>query len=367
MKNRIELLFLCIISIACSSQKQTLSGFPSGFEPEKVGNRLCRNFLNRGHQLHRNQWIHYAEVCTWYGALKFTEITNDTLLIKQLQQRFEPLFTIEAQHRPPYTHVDWNMFGSLALELYQITGEQRYFDLGIGYADAQWQTPDTASVTEKDWANQGFSWQTRLWIDDMFMITILQSQAYKSTGKCEYIDRAAREMVFYLQQLQRPNGLFFHSPEAPFYWARGNGWMAAGMTELLRYLPENNPHKKAILKSYQLMMSSLLKYQSENGLWNQLIDQTGFWQETSGSAMFAYALITGVKKGWLEAKTYQPAAEKAWLSLVAHLNENGELTDVCVGTNASNDRQYYYDRPRVSGDFHGQAPMLWCVFALLEK
>jgi rhamnogalacturonyl hydrolase YesR len=366
MKNQLLLLSFVTALFACATTKNTLSEFPKDYKPENAGHQICKNFLNRGHQLHRNRWIHYAEVCTWYGALKFAEITNDSLLIKQLQERFEPLFTTEAAYRPPYTHVDWNMFGSLPLELYQITGEQRYFDLGIKYADAQWQTPDTASTAAKNWAEQGFSWQTRLWIDDMFMITILQSQACKATGNREYIDRAAREMTFYLQKLQRPNGLFFHSPEAPFYWARGNGWMAAGMTELLRYLPEDNPHRSQILQSYRLMMSSLLKYQSGNGLWNQLIDQADFWPESSGSAMFTYALITGVKKGWLERKIYEPAIQKAWPALVSHLNENGELTGVCVGTNASNDRQYYFDRPRVAGDFHGQAPALWCCYALME-
>mgnify|MGYP007102614714 CR=1 FL=1 len=32
-----------------------------------------------------------------------------------------------------------------------------------------------------------------------------------------------------------------------------------------------------------------------------------------------------------------------------------------------NDLQYYYDRPRRTGDYHGQGPVLWCTVALLEK
>ena len=32
-----------------------------------------------------------------------------------------------------------------------------------------------------------------------------------------------------------------------------------------------------------------------------------------------------------------------------------------------NDLEYYYDRPRIIGDYHGQAPMLWCTYALLCK
>lgn len=76
----------------------------------------------------------------------------------------------------------------------------------------------------------------------MYMITIVQTHAYKVTKDRKYIDRAAKEMVMYLDELQRPNGLFYHAPDVPFYWGRGNGWMAAGMSELLRCLPKK--HKR---------------------------------------------------------------------------------------------------------------------------
>ena len=54
-----------------------------------------------------------------------------------------------------------------------------------------------------------------VWIDDMFMITTIQSQAYLATGDRKYIDRAAAEMAMYLEKIQRPNGLFYHAPTAP--------------------------------------------------------------------------------------------------------------------------------------------------------
>src|SRR5262245_54557516 len=98
-----------------------------------------------------------------------------------------------------------------------------------------------------------------MWIDDMYMITMIQSQAYRATKDRKYIDRAAKEMVLYLDSLQKPNGLFYHAPDVPFYWGRGNGWMAAGMSELLRVLPKDNAHYDRILKGYQTMMTSLLK------------------------------------------------------------------------------------------------------------
>lgn len=93
----------------------------------------------------------------------------------------------------------------------------------------------------------------------------------------------------------------------------------------------------------------------------------GYLGKTSGSAIFTYAFITGVKHGWLDAKEYAPATRKAWMALLSYINENGGVMEVCVGTNKKNDKQYYYDRPRNVGDYQGQAPYLWCTFALLEK
>lgn len=68
------------------------------------------------------------------------------------------------------------------------------------------------------------------------------------------------------------------------------------------------------------MMASLLKYQVEDGMWRQLIDDPASWKETPSIGMFTCAFITGVKEGWLNAKTFGPAARKAWLSLIKYIN-----------------------------------------------
>ena len=115
------------------------------------------------------------------------------------------------------------------------------------------------------------------------------------------------------------------------------------------------------------MMASLVSYQMKTGMWRQLIDDAEAWPETSGTGMFTFAMITGVKNGWLDKKIYGEAARKGWLALTSYINENAEITDVCEGTGKKNDRQYYLDRKRLTGDMHGQAPVLWCATALLRK
>jgi rhamnogalacturonyl hydrolase YesR len=82
--------------------------------------------------------------------------------------------------------------------------------------------------------------------------------------------------------------------------------------------------------------------------------------------MFTFAMVTGVKNGWLDAKTYGPAARRAWLALVGYIDQNADVTSVCAGTNKLNDLAYYLARPRRTGDLHGQAPVLWSASALLR-
>jgi rhamnogalacturonyl hydrolase YesR len=142
--------------------------------------------------------------------------------------------------------------------------------------------------------------------------------------------------------------------------------MAAGMAELLTSLPKNHPQRAKIMAGYQKMMAGLLKYQGADGLWKQLIDHPEAWDETSSTGMFTFAMITGVKNGWLNKKIYGAAARKGWLGLVSKINADGDISDVCEGTNKKNDLNYYLTRARNTGDLHGQAPILWCASAFLR-
>ena len=333
-----------------------LKQWPQGYDPRELGTALAQHFLTSPH-FHPDRIV-YPEVCAWYGALELARITSNNDLISKLQARFEPLFSTESALLPPSgQHVDFSMFGSLPLELYMITKDKRYLDLGLKYADAQWSKPDAQGLTD----------ETRFWIDDMYMITIVQVQAFRATGDHKYLDRAATEMAAYLDKLQQPNGLFFHAPDVPFFWGRGNGWFAVGMTELLRDLPRDHPHRSRIEHGYHTMLAALLRYQPPAGAWRQLIDRDDSWPETSGTGMFAFALISGVRTGRLDTATYGAAARGAWIALAGYVDQNNNVTSVCEGTNKKNDLEYYLLRKRRTGDFHGQAPLLWTAAALLRS
>ena len=120
------------------------------------------------------------------------------------------------------------------------------------------------------------------------------------------------------------------------------------------------------MKGYKTMMASLLRYQGKDGMWRELIDHEEAWPESSSSAMFAFAMITGVKNGWLDASAYGPAARRGWIAVIGYIDQNSNLTSVCEGTGKKNDLDYYLVRKRITGDFHGHAAVLWAASALLR-
>ena len=139
------------------------------------------------------------------------------------------------------------------------------------------------------------------------------------------------------------------------------------MTEVLQSLPADHQLYAEIVNRYKNMMSSLLEYQAESGMWRQLVDNKLSWEETSCSAMFAYAMAAGVHNGWLDDVQYESAVQKAWKALRDKLDPQGNLPDVCAGTGQKNDVEYYLNRPRTKGDLHGQAPFLWLACELMEN
>ena len=295
----------------------------------------------------------YKVACEWYGALSVASLTDSQELLDALVSKFDPFKTDFVQEMlDGEAHVDRYIFGIVPLEIYLQTGDESYLPLGTETADEQQRTD-----------------QTRGAIDDMFMMKALQLEAYRATAAPVYIDFMAATMSEYLGA-QQDNGLFFHNEnEARVYWGRGNGWFAAGMAEIMRDLSSDPESYRTIHGGYDRMMDGLLTVQSDGGLWYQVLDRqadTSNWEESSGSAMFTYAMIAGVKRGILDADTYVPVIDAAWAGLEDKISMQGDISDICVGTWYNATAEEYMALDRLSGDGHGQAPVLWAAAELLR-
>jgi rhamnogalacturonyl hydrolase YesR len=269
------------------------------------------------------------------------------LLLDRLGARYRTL--IAARLTNSANHVDVNVEGVLPLELGRRKRDRLMVAAGLALADGQWRESGPDGLTA----------QARYWIDDVWMIGLLQIQAWRATRVASYRDRAALMARLYITRLQQPGGLFHHGPNAPFHWGRGNGWVAAGLAEILSELPRRHPDHGPILAGYKRMMAALLDHQAANGMWRQLIDRPDSWEESSATAMFGFAFALGQRSGLLSDADYGRAARRAWNALGERVGADGKLAGICVGTGQSSDAAYYLSRPVVTGDLHGQAALLW--------
>ena len=237
------------------------AGEPLTPSPQVIGKKLVDNFLARDLWYMGRHGLAYPEACTALGALDYAQLTKDDSLTKKIKNRYRAFLTgDDPQILPRHQHVDISVSGALLLRIYRNTGDKAYLQAGlVEFADKTWAKPNAEGLTPI----------RRWWIDDMYMLTILQAEAFRVTNNARYADRTARLMSSYIVKLAQADGLYFHADNVPIRWGRGNGWTAAGMAEALDVIPPEDPNYQTVLTGYQRMMKSLLDCQAESGLWRQ--------------------------------------------------------------------------------------------------
>jgi rhamnogalacturonyl hydrolase YesR len=348
---------LALAAGAVQAQPEAAPAIAAAASPAKVGGMAAAAYLARAEIVPLRtsvaRGVHYADVASGYGAARLAAATGDRALLDRViaRERIASAFDNSANH------VDVSVYGTWPLEIARQTGDAAALRRGLALADNQW-----ASL-----GDDGLTTQARYWIDDVWMIGSLQVQAWRASKDSRYLDRAALMARRYVERLQQPNGLFFHGDAAHYFWGRGNGWVAAGFAEILTDLPATHPERAAVEAGYRKMMAALLANQAKDGMWRQLIDHPESWKETSGTAMFGFAMARGVRLGILKDPAYARAYQRAWNALAGYVQPDGQITEVCVGTNKADNVAHYLNRPRATGDLHGQAALLWFAAELADR
>lgn len=212
-----------------------------------------------------------------------------------------------------------------------------------------------------------------VWLDDMFMA--LPSMAVRSqyANDPKQIDEAANIATGFFKRMWMPEkNIFRHGyvegagSQPSMAWGRANGWAILTMCQLLDFLPENHPKRAEILDIYRKHAAGLAELQGIDGFWHQLLDRPETYNETSATAIFAYALAHGINEGWLDATTYGPVAQLAWEAVSSKINDKGEVEDVCVGTGMGFEPAYYAYRPVSVKAAHGYGPAIWAGAEMIK-
>ncbi|WP_183557447.1 glycoside hydrolase family 88/105 protein [Mucilaginibacter sp. SP1R1] len=190
-----------------------------------------------------------------------------------------------------------------------------------------------------DWKN-GIASREWAWCDALFMGPTALSYLSKATNNPEYLNTAIKlwwKTTNYLydpsEHLYFRDGSYLNKKEKngkKVFWARGNGWVLAGLVRVMENMPANHPEKKKLEKLYQDMAVKIASLQQPDGSWHaSLLDPESYpVKETSGTGFYCYALLWGLNHGLLDNKTYWPVVKKGWSALVTSVHPNGMLGNV---------------------------------------
>jgi rhamnogalacturonyl hydrolase YesR len=185
------------------------------------------------------------------------------------------------------------------------------------------------------------------------------------TGDNTYFNEAVKQYTqFSKRMFNNERGLYMHGwvqdmdPHPQFHWARANGWAILTKIELLDALPKDHPGRAAILEMLKKHATGLAQRQDATGFWHQLLDRNDSYLETSATAIYAYCFARAINNGWLDAKTFGPAALLAWNAVSTKVNSSGQVEGTCVGTGMGFDPAFYYYRPVNNFAAHGYGPLL---------
>ncbi len=222
-------------------------------------------------------------------------------------------------------------------ELAGTTGDGRYANLIIDAAN-RFQPADSGDALPP--CDPDFR------TEDMFMAGAILGRAFQITGEGRYVDLLT---AFLLDgKIQQDNGLFWHCRSAPFYWGRGNGFAALGLTETLSYLPESHANRPAALAIYRELIESLRGLQRQSGLLPQVLDFPGSYDEFTATCMMGYAIARGLRRGWLP-DDFRGSVDLAWQAISERIDDVGNVVDACASTGVQQNVRDYLDRPAIYG------------------
>ncbi|MTK52966.1 glycoside hydrolase family 88 protein [Paludibacter sp.] len=206
---------------------------------------------------------------------------------------------------------DWQVCFQVYCDLYKLAPDNMKIARALQVMEYQMSTP-----------NKDYWW----WVDGLYMVMPVMTKLYKITQNPLYLEKLYDYFVY-------ADSLMFDSEAKLYYrdaryvfpphktingkkdfWARGDGWVFAGLARIINDLPKNYKHKALFISRFKQLAQSIINCQQKEGYWTRsLIDpQQAPGYETSGTAFFTFGLLWGINNGYLKDKKYTSSALKGW-------------------------------------------------------
>lgn len=288
-------------------------------------------------------------------------------------------------YRPEEYNIDHVKNGRSLLFLYKVTGQQKYLKASEKVYNQLLTHPRT---------KEGGFWHKKIypnqmWLDGLYMAQPFYTEYAALMGIDSVFDDVVNQFT-YMENHARDEktGLLYHGwdesrkerwsdPEtglSKHFWARGMGWYAMALVDVLDSFPEEHVGRKKLLQILNRTLTAAARYQDpKTAVWYDIVDlghREGNYVEASGSSMFVYAMAKAVRKGYVPKKDFQKHIDKGYAGLVKQfitpggpdrVNINHVVTVSGLG-GAKNYRdgsfEYYMSEPVKPNDPKGVGPFI---------
>ena len=342
----------------------------------------------------KSTW-NYIDGCMIKAVIELYHITGNKKYL-EFADSFINYFVNEDGSIQSYDPKEYNLdnvnAGKTLFDLYKLTGREKYRKaIDTVYSQLKGQ-PRTST---------GNFWHKMIYPNQIWMDGLYMAQPFYMQYEVEYNNKAncrdSYEQFLHVYDLMRDtrNGLYYNayddSREAFWcdpvtglsdnFWLRALGWYAMALVDTMEVMPEEMAEEKARLGAvYKELIDAMLPYQDqESGMWYQVVNRGRIqpnYLETSGSAIFAYAIMKSVRLGYLDER-YFAFGRKAFDGICEKYlsEENGELQlgGICLVAGLGNKEMregtfdYYMREPVVKNEAKGVAPLILAYIEIMMR
>ena len=206
---------------------------------------------------------------------------------------------------------DWQICFQTYADLYNILPDDRRIKRAKEVMEYEMSTPQS-----------DYWW----WADGLYMVMPVMTKLNKITGNKKYLDKLYEYVLVSDSIMYDPEeGLYYRDAKYVYpkhksangkkdFWARGDGWVLAGLAKVLKDAPADWEHRKFFEDKYRRMADAVVACQQPAGYWSRSMydEEHAPGPETSGTAFFTYGLLWGINNGYLSDPKYLDAAKKGW-------------------------------------------------------
>ncbi len=273
--------------------------------------------------------------------------------------------------------------GKTLFELFALTGKEKY-EKAIQLIYSQ--------IEKMPRTSEGSFWHKNIYPNQVWLDGLYMCQPFYMEYVRKYMDGKGTEDIYLQFDNVEKNmkddrtGLYYHAFDcsrqmfwcdkvtglSQHFWLRALGWFSMALLDTLdKADPADGQPYENLKKRFAALIDSLIKYQDESGMWYQVINYGGMeknYLETSGSSILSYAILRGVRLGFLDEslRQYGEKAFKGVCEKYLTTDEKGDLHlgGICLmaGLGGRGNRpgtyDYYMSEPIVNDDAKGVGPFL---------